>query len=147
MSNFGDQLELRVDRFWMGPYDVNPGATHFWEGVRRNEVLIQKCETCGSFSHPRQESCEHCFSDDLSWAKVSGAGEVYTFSTVHRAPDPSWKVPYSIGCVRLDEDVFLFAEIVPANQVFIGARVAPVFEESSRGTLLKFEIQGTSDAV
>jgi uncharacterized protein len=135
----GAELDLNISGASVGPYDVCPGATIYWQGVRQRRVLLRHCADCQRYSHPRQESCEGCFGPNLSWVEVSGAGEVYTFSTVHRAPDDR-PTPYTLGMVRLDEGVFLFAEIEPPDSVQIGMRVEPFFVGSADGTLLKFRV-------
>ena len=141
---YGGELAIEIGGLSLGPYDVTPGAAAFWEGAARHEVLIRRCRDCGLHSHPRQEACEHCFGGDLAWAVVSGEGEIYTFSTIHRSPAPETQTPYTLGFVRLDEDVYLFAEIL-APDVRIGDRVSPVFVESPLGTLIKFAATGSSD--
>ncbi len=136
----GSRLDLTISGASVGPYDVTPGATIYWEGVANGLVKIRRCGDCGRHSHPRQESCEHCYSGSLEWVTVSGEGEIYTYSTVHRPPAGRLEQPYSLGFVRLDEGVFLFTEIVPWQDARIGARVTPRFVEESHGTLLKYAL-------
>lgn len=141
--SLGADLDLRISDVSLGPYDVCPGASIYWRGVNEGRVLIRRCDDCGAHSHPRQESCESCFSPNLRWVEASGGGEVYTFSTVHR-PRGERPTPYTLGMVRLDEGVVLFAEISPAADVHIGARVVPAFVDTERGTLLEFRLAETS---
>lgn len=148
LPQVGAQLDLNISGASVGPYDVTPGATHFWEAVRRHELHLRRCADCGRYSHPRQEACEHCFGGNLTWEAVNGRGTVYTFSTIYRPPSADIPAPYTLGFVRLDEDVYLFTEIL-SEKVEIGMRVAPVFVEEPHGTLVKFKIvsSGGPDAV
>jgi uncharacterized OB-fold protein len=136
----GAGLDLTISGASVGPYDVTPGAKIYWDGVANGEVKIRRCHDCGLYSHPRQEACEHCYSGDLEWVTVSGEGEIYTFSTVHRPPAGRLDQPYSLGFVRLTEGVFLFTEIIPFEDARIGARVTPRFVDEPHGTLLKYAL-------
>jgi uncharacterized OB-fold protein len=140
LPQVGSTLDLTISGASVGPYDVTPGATVFWEGVAAGEVRIRRCEDCGLHSHPRQEACEHCYSDRLDWIVVGGEGEIYTYSTVYRPPAGRLEEPYSLGFVRLSEGVFLFTEIIPWQDARIGARVTPRFVEEPHGTLLKYAL-------
>ena len=63
----------------------------FWEGCKRHELLIQKCNKCSTYRYPPRSICPNCFSEDSIWEKVSGKGQVYTF-TVARVPlGPIWE--------------------------------------------------------
>lgn len=139
MARLGDMLEMRIGEGSIGPYDVISGAKVYWDGVARGEILVRKCRACGRHSHPRQEACENCFSAELEWVASSGAGTIYTYSTVHRAPQAR-PVPYTVGLIELPERVFLFAEIEQDDDIAIGAAVSPFFAPTERGTLLKFRL-------
>jgi 3-oxo-4,17-pregnadiene-20-carboxyl-CoA hydratase alpha subunit len=86
----------------------------FWEGVRRHELLIRRCVRCGARLHPRRVVCPSCGGEELVWTAAAGRGSVYSVSTVHRAPHPAMQsaLPYHIGIVRLEEDVFLFTRFL-----------------------------------
>jgi len=67
----------------------------------------------------------------------SGRGVVYSFTVVHRAPDPSFKddVPYVIAIVELDEGVRLMSNMVSCSPeaVHIDMPVEALFETVSEG--------------
>jgi uncharacterized OB-fold protein len=138
-KKLGDGLSLTIDGAIIGPFDVCPGAKIFWEGVAESRVLVRHCGDCGRFSHPRQDACENCFSANLSWQDVSGKGSIYSFSTIHRAPIAR-PTPYTVGIIRLDEGVHLFAGIEPPEIAAIGLRVKPVFAPGPKGVLLNFTV-------
>jgi uncharacterized OB-fold protein len=139
MTAAGESLYLTISGAVVGPYDVCPGATVFWEGVAARKVLLRRCADCARYSHPRQDACENCFSANLTWSEVSGEGTIYSFSTVHRAPRQR-PTPYCVGLIRLVEGVYLFGGIVPVELAAIGARVTPVFSVGDTQTLLDFRV-------
>src|SRR5947209_1621203 len=96
---------------------TTPLRNEFWEGARRHELLIRRCMRCGARLHPRRVVCPSCGAEELAWTAASGRGSVYSVSTVHRAPLPEMQsaLPYHIGIVRLEEDVFLFTRFLTSS--------------------------------
>jgi uncharacterized OB-fold protein len=121
---------------YMGPYEVgltetSPETEGYWEGVRRGELMIKRCTSCGTFLYPRRIFCSNCRSAELEWVKAKGTGRVYSFSTIWRAPDKSLEVPYTNGIVALDEGVYLFGRFVGKDHesIAIDDEVEVEFEE------------------
>ncbi len=107
-------IPLTAGNYFMGLYQPSPETVGFWEGVAQDELRIKQCRDCGHLWHPKRIVCTDCGSSALGWRKAEGAGEVYSFSVVHRAPTPAFasSVPYSLGLVRLTEGVHLFTRFV-----------------------------------
>ena len=105
----------------------------FWEGAKRHELLLQKCSACGSYRFPPSPMCPNCFSMDFKWEKVSGKGEVYTFTIVRVAVRPEWAsdVPYVLATIKLDEGVRMVSKVVGCKpeDVKIGMKVQVVFDD------------------
>lgn len=80
-------------------------SEQFWEGMRRGDLLLQRCRACGRFAGYPKVFCPHCYSDDLEWAASSGRGTIYTFSTVTANPPSTFldELPYTIAIVQLEE--------------------------------------------
>lgn len=98
----------------------------YFEALERGLLTYQVCSECASNVWPPRGICPYCLSDKLHWRESSGHGEVYSCSTVYHAPFALWddKVPYSLGIIHLDEDYYLFSEIVAEpDKVRIGAPV------------------------
>jgi uncharacterized OB-fold protein len=116
----------------------------FWEGCKRHELLLQKCDTCSSYRYPPRSICPECFSVESTWDKVSGKGEVYTY-TVARIPlNPAWEqdIPYTIGIILLDEGVKMVSNIVDCKpeDITIGMKVEVVFDDvTEKFSLPKFK--------
>ncbi len=105
----------------------------FWEGAKRHELLLQKCSACGSYRFPPSPMCPNCFSMDFKWEKVSGKGEVYTFTIVRVAVRPEWAsdVPYVLATIKLDEGVRMVSKVVGCKpeDVKIVMKVQLVFDD------------------
>ena len=100
-----------------GLTEPSPETKGFWEGVARNELQLKRCRGCRRYLHPRRMACPDCHKAGVEWAPASGIGKVYSFSTIHRAPNPELakSVPYCVGIVHLREDVYLFTRFIVAQ--------------------------------
>ncbi len=104
-----------------------------------DRFVLPRCGDCGKFHFYPRPACPHCQGLKLAWAEASGKGEVYSHSTVHRAPSEAFKgdVPYVIAIVKTDEGPHLLSRVVGVapEAVKIGMRLKlkpgaplPVFE-------------------
>ena len=112
-----------------------------------DRFMLPRCGDCGKFHFYPRPVCPYCASARIAWAEASGRGEVYSHSTVYRAPSPAFKddVPYVIAIVKTDEGPHLLSRVVGVapDTVKIGLRVRarmekfadhavlPVFESES----------------
>ena len=64
----------------------------FWEGCRRQRLLIQQCDACKTFRFPPSPLCPSCLSPATTWQPDPGWGEVLTFCVYHAAlASPAWE--------------------------------------------------------
>lgn len=122
---------------------VDGDTKEFWDACKRRELVIQKCQGCGQFRFPPEGVCPHCLSDRFQWQRVSGKGQVYTFSIIRRPPRPEFgeSVPYVVGVVELAEGPRMISNVVgcPPEEVKIGMPVVVTFEDATEQiTLPKF---------
>lgn len=117
----------------------------FWEGLRRREIILKRCNACGRFVHYPAPVCRHCQSMDIGNARVSGKGRVYSFIVSHHVVVPGFEseAPYVVALVELEEErgLRLVSNIVGCrpDEVRVGMPVEPVFEDvTPEVTLLKF---------
>jgi uncharacterized protein len=126
------------------PDDDVSSARH-WEWLRRHELRIQHCTTCGTTRTPPTEVCHACAGTDVDWIRLEPAGEVFSWTRVwHPARDEyADRTPYLVVWVELadhpDCPRFL-GNLVgdPLQEVAIGERVVGVFEDRDGGTILNW---------
>jgi uncharacterized OB-fold protein len=105
----------------------------FWEGARRHEYRLQRCNGCGKLWAPHGPVCPHCFSEDYSWEKLSGRGKIQSWVVFHKLYHPAFAkdLPYNVAFIELDEGPRVIANIVgtPNDKLHIGMKVEVVFED------------------
>ena len=118
----GDHEKQQQRPFRQGLFMMNEDGT--------GRLLANRCQHCQITYFPRREFCVECGeSEFLEDVKLSTQGSLYTFSVVHRAP-PSFKTPYVIGYVDLEEDgVRVFAPLTDCQpeELKVGTRMELVF--------------------
>jgi uncharacterized OB-fold protein len=113
----------------------------FWDGTKRRELLVQKCNN-GHLRYPPRPICPECFSQESKWEKMSGKGEVYTFIIVRVSPRPDWEVPYVLAVIKLNEGPRMVSNVIgiKPEDVKIGMKVEVVYDDvTEQFTLPKFK--------
>jgi len=116
----------------------------YWEGCKRHEFLLQRCNDCNKFQFPHRTICSHCSSFNVKSVRGSGKGVVYSFTTVYRPPTGGFEldVPYTVAIIELDEGPRMMSNVVGCKpeDVRIGMRVGVIFEDVTEEiTLPKFK--------
>jgi len=117
----------------------------FWQALRRREVQVQRCGSCGTHRFPATRYCAHCRSDVSEWVVVAPSGTLETWCVFHRPYFEGLPVPYTVIQVRLDCGVRVFANPagVKNDKLRIGIPVEAVFEDVTGDvTLLMFKPKG-----
>ena len=119
----------------------------FWESLRRRAAEVQRCDDCGTFRYIPKERCPACQSARASWVAISGRGEVYTYTIVHRAPTPAYQAeaPYAIVHLTMEEGFRMVANMhgVAPPGVRVGLPVRLMyFDATPEWTLFGFEPAG-----
>ena len=120
----------------------SPTSRPFWEAAKRHELTIQRCGACREYIYYPRPRCPKCFSDQLSWERVSGRGKVYSYTVVRRASSRMFAdAPYVLAIVELAEGPRMTTNVVaPPEQVRIGMPVTVAFEDvTPECTLVKFK--------
>ena len=110
----------------------------YWEGLQKNELRYQFCPACSkAVFHPRH-LCPYCLCSNLEWRVSSGKAKIYTYSVIYRPLFPDWKAPYILAIVRLDEDYYMFTEIVncSAEEVQVEMPVEVTFDSVAPEVIL-----------
>ncbi len=141
---------LMAGEWFLGLYQPSPETREYWSGIGRRELLLKWCEGCRRAYHPRRIVCTACGSADLTWRRASGRGVVFTYSEVHRAPQPEFAaaVPYTVGLVELEEGVHIFTRLFSraGETVEVGTPVELDFRVLELGQFLPVFVTGASDS-
>ncbi len=117
---------------------VTPDTQFFWDGLRADRLLVQRCDDCGRLRHPPRPMCPHCTS--LAWSAVpaSGEGTVVSFVLPRHPRWPWFEDGYVVALVELAEGVRIVSNLVGAapDEVRIGLRVTVRFERFDDGLVL-----------
>ncbi|MFQ5668181.1 MAG: bifunctional MaoC family dehydratase N-terminal/OB-fold nucleic acid binding domain-containing protein [Candidatus Binatia bacterium] len=98
------------------PTRMRPPLGHdnawWWEGIRRGELLIQKCSACGALRHPPRPMCGRCQS--LTWEPVAatGRGTVHSYTVLHHPKFPGFEYPLVCGLIELEEGTRIVSNVV-----------------------------------
>ena len=114
----------------------------FWQALRRRELQVQRCKSCGTHRFPATRYCAHCRSDESEWVAVAPSGTLETWCVFHRPYFEGLPVPYTVIQVKLDCGVRVFANPagVENGALRIGMPVDAVFEDVTPDvTLLMFK--------
>jgi uncharacterized OB-fold protein len=122
---------------------IEPDTRAFWEGCKKRDLYLPRCLDCGEFHFYPRAICTYCQSQNLSWVRSSGKGQVHTFTITRQNMSRGFReeLPYVLAVVELDEGVQLTTNIVgcPPDEVKIGMPVMVTFEDvTPEITLPKF---------
>jgi uncharacterized protein len=92
---------------------VTPETQPFWDAAQNEELRIQRCNGCEQHYFYPRPFCPACFSEDISWVRVSGRATLLSYVINHR-PVPGWEddAPYAIALVQLEEGPRMATNIV-----------------------------------
>lgn len=125
---------------FLPPEDMPAFHAPFWDSVAAHQAAIQKCTDCGTFRFIPREICPNCHSMDVEWTPISGDGEIYSYTVVHRAPTPAYQAdaPYVIIHVKLEEGPRMIANLtgVAPEEIRIGLPVKITYTDVTDGKTL-----------
>ena len=112
---------------------VTPELKPFFDAARNRQLAVQKCDNCGKLRFPPAPVCLACDSPKARWEVVSGRGEVFSFTVMHRAYHPAIKVPYTLAVIELKEGAKITSNVVgiEPSKVKCGMPVEVVFDKLS----------------
>jgi uncharacterized OB-fold protein len=97
----------------------DPLTAELFAGAARGELMIPRCEQCGTFVWYPAPECPTCGSGAVQWVPVSGDATLFSWAVVRRAFLPAFEemVPFVTALVALVEDpsVRLCSYIVDAE--------------------------------
>lgn len=118
-------------------------AADFYAYCRKHELRFQRCRACGRWRHVPRDMCAACGSFDWEWARSSGKGTLFSWTTTMQPMMPQFAdlVPYSPVVVELEEGVRMLSWLVDtdADDFTLGLPVEVVFDDVTQDvTLPKF---------
>lgn len=121
------------------PIPIPDAATAtYWSAANEGRLMMPRCSQCCRWHFYPRALCPHCGSDALEWTACSGAGTVYSFTVVHRAPSPAFaqEVPYVVAIVAVEEGPHLMTSVAGCapDQVHIGMKVRARFRRVADDT-------------
>jgi uncharacterized OB-fold protein len=110
----------------------------FWEALKNERLLIQRCTGCRALRHPPRPMCPSCNS--LAWDTIdaSGRGTVHSFVMPRHPPLPWFEGTYIVALIDLEEGTRLVANLcdVDPDGVTIGMPVELFFAHFDDGLVL-----------
>ena len=110
---------------------IDPASAPYWEAARQGRLLIAECRSCATVHHYPRPFCPTCWSEDVHPVAASGAGTLYTYSTVYVNDLVPFRerLPYTAAIVELAEGpkVMTLIEGAPAERLRIGMTVTAAF--------------------
>jgi len=107
----------------------------FWQAAVGHRLVVQRCTECGRTRLPPAPVCPECRGTESDWKEVSGRGEVYTYTLVHRPIAVGQPLPTAIAVIALEDagGVRMISNLVGIDsaQIRIGMPVEVVFEDMS----------------
>lgn len=107
----------------------------YWEGLKCEELWIQRCKSCANWQWGPEWVCHQCHSFELDWVQVEGKGRIYSWERAWHPVHPALRArqePYIAVLVELPEagHVRMIGNLLgdPHQEVAIGTPVEVVFE-------------------
>jgi hypothetical protein len=122
----------------------------FWDALRDNHLLIQRCSSCSLLRFPPSALCHHCRSWDAEWVEVTG-GTVQSWVVVEYGVIKSLReqAPYVVALIDLGDGAQMPSNIygVPPDELYLGMPVSVRFQEIGGGfTIPVFVSEESTDA-
>jgi len=84
---------------------------------QRYGLVGMACDACSHKVFPPREFCPECGAVLQTPYTFSGHGEVYSFSTVHQAPDRHEdQAPYTVALIKLEEGPLITAQLTDIDR-------------------------------
>jgi len=109
---------------------TSPDTAFFWNGLREQKLLIQRCKGCATLRHPPRPMCPRCNSLEWDTLASSGRGVVYSYVMPQYPPFPFLEYPYIVVLVELAEGVRLVSNLcgIAPDEVRVGMPVEVFYE-------------------
>jgi uncharacterized OB-fold protein len=106
-------------------------VSSFYKFVSEKRLMAAKCNECGTVLLPPKPMCTKCFSTNLKWIELEGAGKLLSYTIIHVAPEQFQAMaPYTVGIVELKNGLRLPGMIcgVDPEGIKVGMKLKIDFE-------------------
>jgi uncharacterized OB-fold protein len=107
----------------------------YFEGAKKGELRVQRCESCGHLWFPPSTHCPSCLSREYQWFPVSGRGTVWSWVVFHQKYFKAFanELPYNCAMVKLEEGPMMMSNIVGVSndEIRCDMPVKVVFEDAT----------------
>jgi uncharacterized protein len=109
-------------------------STPYWDGLRENRLLVQRCGHCGTWQFGPEWICHACHAFDPAWVEIQPHGRIFSWERVWHPSHASLRqrVPYVAVLVEIPHagSVRMIGNLLgdPLQDVTIGAEVKGCFE-------------------
>lgn len=114
--------------------EVDGISAPYWEGLRQEKLLVQRCAHCRTWQFGPEWICHACKQFDPTWEEITPQGSIFSWERAWHPSHPALgnNVPYLVVLVELPNagNVRMLGNLLgdPAQTVSIGAPVIGVFE-------------------
>lgn len=85
------------------PFTEDRETGPFFAAAAEGRLVYKACLDCGHGLHPPTAHCPHCGGWNTEWKAASGAGRLFSWTTVVRQIHPDFPTPYTLVVVELAE--------------------------------------------
>jgi|TARA_B110000438_G_C15793798_1_gene641935 hypothetical protein len=81
--------------------------------AQKGIINVQRCIDCKNRQFYPRDFCLECSSKSLEFSNTDGSGQVYSYTQVHRSPNPEiFKTPYFICLVEIEENIKIICNVL-----------------------------------
>jgi uncharacterized OB-fold protein len=123
---------------------VEKDSAEWWAALHRHELVIPRCNDCGTWRWPPRAICGRCGSLEWSFAAASGDGTIASWIVNRHGFGGAFPLPSTAILVRLAEqdDLVLpggWAGAADGSDLEMGMTVRVGFDDVDDVTLLRWE--------
>ena len=82
---------------------VDRDSADWWAALARHELVLARCDGCGTWRWPPRAICGRCGSLDWAWTAASGRGSVASWIVNRHGFGGAFPLPSTVVLVRLEE--------------------------------------------
>jgi uncharacterized OB-fold protein len=113
-----------------------------WAGFAERQLLLQRCDACGTHRYPPAAACAKCLAPGHTWTPASGRAEIVSWAVFHRQYLPAYPAPYNVIAVQLAEGPLMVSNLEGSTPegTWIGRAVALAWSDMAEGPLPRFRL-------